>query len=65
MKRSRFTEVQMAYAFQQAERGIPAVDVCRSISISEATFYSWKKKYQGLGTDEVTDCLASRKRMPV
>ena len=36
MKRSRFTEVQVAYALRQAEAGMPVIDVCRSLGISEA-----------------------------
>jgi putative transposase len=53
MKRSRFTEVQVAYALRQAEAGTPVMDVCRSLGISEATFYIWKKKYGELGASEV------------
>ncbi len=53
MKRSRFTEVQVAYALRQAEAGMPVIDVCRSHGISEATFYIWKKKYGDLGASEV------------
>jgi hypothetical protein len=37
MKRSRFTEVQVAYGLRQAEAGTPVMDVCRSLGISEAT----------------------------
>jgi len=48
MKRSRFTEVQVAYALRQAEAGTAVTDVCRSLGISEATFYIWKKKYGDL-----------------
>ena len=29
------------------------VDVCRQIGISEATFYTWKKKYAELGVSEL------------
>lgn len=29
------------------------VDVCRQIGISEATFYTWKKKYGELGASEL------------
>jgi putative transposase len=29
------------------------VDVCRQIGISEATFYTWKKKYADLGVSEL------------
>jgi putative transposase len=53
MKRSRFTEVQVAYALRQAEAGTPVIDVCRGLGISEATFYIWKKKYGDLGASEV------------
>lgn len=53
MKRSRFTEVQVAYALRQAEAGTPVMDVCRSLGISEVTFYIWKKKYGELGASEV------------
>lgn len=31
----------------------PVVDVCRQIGISEATFYTWKKKYADLGVSEL------------
>ena len=53
MKKSRFTEVQVAYALRQAEAGTPVMDVCRSLGISEGTFYIWKKKYADLGASEV------------
>jgi putative transposase len=53
MKRSRFTEEQIAYALRQAEAGTPATDVCRQLGVSEATFYVWKKKFAGLGVTEL------------
>ena len=43
----------MAYALRQAEAGTPVMDVLRSLGISEATFYIWKKKYGDLGASEV------------
>ncbi len=48
MKRSRYSDEQIAYALKQAEAGTAVADVCRQLGISEATFYIWKKKYQNL-----------------
>lgn len=53
MKRSKFSEEQIAYALRQAEGGTPAGDVCRQLGISEATFYQWKKKFAHLGVSEL------------
>jgi putative transposase len=53
MKRSKFTEEQIAYALRQVESGTAPADVCRQLSVSEATFYIWKKKYAHLGVSEL------------
>ena len=53
MKRSKFTEQQIAFALKQAELGTLVEEVCRKIGISDATFYNWKKKYGGLGPSEL------------
>lgn len=53
MKRSKFTEQQIVFALKQAETGVSVAEVCRKLGISEATFYNWKKKYDGLGADEL------------
>ena len=53
MKRSKFTEEQIAFALKQAEFGGSAEEVCRKMGISSATFYNWRKKYGGLGPSEL------------
>jgi putative transposase len=53
MKRSKFSEEQIAYVLRQVESGTPVGDVCRQVGVSEATFYVWKKKYAGLGVGEL------------
>ena len=53
MKRSKFSEEQVAYVLRQAESGTAVGDVCRQVGISEATFYAWKKKYAHLGVSEL------------
>ncbi|VVE59381.1 transposase [Pandoraea sputorum] len=39
MKRSEYTEEQIAFALKQAEVGTTVAKVCRKMGISEATFY--------------------------
>ena len=53
MKRSRFTEEQIAFALKQQELGTSVEEICRKMGISDATFYTWKKKYSGLGPSEL------------
>jgi putative transposase len=53
MKKSKFTEEQIAYALRQVESGSPQADICRQLGVSEATFYIWKKKYAHLGVSEL------------
>ncbi len=53
MRKSRFTEDQIAFALKQAELGIGVEEVCRKMGISDATFYVWRKKYSGVGPSEL------------
>jgi putative transposase len=53
MKRSKFTEEQVTYVLRQAEAGTAVEDICRSMGISQATFYIWKKNFGELGASEV------------
>ncbi len=55
MRKSRFTEEQIAVALRQAEGGMPVGTICRKLGISEPTFYKWKKRYGGLGISELRE----------
>ncbi len=55
MKKSRFSDEQIADALRQAETGTPVPDISRKLGISQNTFYNWKKKYGGLGTPEIRE----------
>jgi putative transposase len=55
MRKSRFTDEQIAYALKQAEVGTPVREVIRKMGITEQTFYRWKQKYGGLGPSEVRE----------
>ena len=53
MKKSRFSEQQIAFVLRQAEEGTAVAEVCRKAGISEASFYNWRKKYGGLMPSEM------------
>lgn len=53
MKKSKFTEAQIAFVLKQAEDGTPEAEVCRKAGVAEATFYNWRKRYAGLMPSEV------------
>ncbi|WP_029624111.1 transposase, partial [Sphingomonas sp. PAMC 26617] len=52
MKKSKYTDDQIAFALKQAETGTPVAEVIRRMGISEQTFYRWKRMYGGLGVGE-------------
>ncbi len=53
MKASKFTEAQKAFILKQGADGHPVAEICRKAGISEATYFNWKKKYDGLLPDEM------------
>jgi putative transposase len=52
MRKSRFSEEQIAYALRQVESGVQATEVCRKMGVSDQTFYLWKRRFGGMGTAE-------------
>jgi putative transposase len=55
MPRKGHTEEQIIAALQQSEAGAKTNELCRKLGISQATFYSWKKQYAGLGVQELRE----------
>ena len=53
MKKSRFTEEQIAFALKQQELGVAVEEICRKMGIAQATFFNWKKRFSGLGPSEL------------
>jgi putative transposase len=53
MKKSKFTEQQIAFALRQADAGTKVKDLIRQLGIAEQTFYRWRRKYGGLGPSEL------------
>ena len=36
-------------------QGMPQIDTIRQISVTEQTYYRWKKKYGGMGTEQLKE----------
>jgi putative transposase len=67
-KRGR-SEEEILRVLREAESGDTVVELCRKHGISQQTFYLWKKKYAGLGLNELRELRQlreeNRKRRPV
>lgn len=48
MKRSRFSEVQIIGILKEHQAGLSAQELCRKHGISDATFYTWRRKCGGM-----------------
>lgn len=48
MKAARFSDAQKAFILKQGSEGMPVAEICRKAAISQATYFAWKKKYDGL-----------------
>ncbi len=55
MKKSRFSDEQVAHALRQAEAGTSVAEIVRKLGVSEATFYAWKKRFGAMGTPEIRE----------
>ena len=48
-----FSDEQIISILREAEAGVSARELCRKHAISDATFYTWRKKYGGMEVPEV------------
>ncbi len=55
MPRKGHSEEQIVYALRQVEAGKKVGDVCREMGVSQQAFYSWKKRYAGVGVSELRE----------
>jgi putative transposase len=55
MPRKGHTEEQIMHALRQAEAGKKVSDICRELGISQQAFYSWKRRFAGLGLTELRE----------
>ena len=52
MKKSRFGDEQNVSNLSSVTGGTSVREVCQSHGVSENTFYTWKRKYAGMESDE-------------
>jgi len=62
MKKSRFTDEQIAFALRQAEGGTPAKEVCRKLGVSEQAFLPLDAKVRGDGRRRGAQAQAAQGR---
>lgn len=49
------SEEELLRVLREAESGDTVVEICRKHGISQQRFYLWKKKYAGLGLNELRE----------
>jgi transposase-like protein len=54
MKKSKFSEAQVAAALRECASGTPVGQVARKLGVSEQTLYAWKKRYVELPPSDRT-----------
>jgi putative transposase len=55
MPRKGHSEEKIVYALRQAEAGKKVGEICREMGVSPQAFYGWKRKYAGLGLNELRE----------
>jgi putative transposase len=44
----RFSDAQQAFIPKQGAAGGPVADICRKAGFSQASYFTWKTKYEGM-----------------
>jgi putative transposase len=55
MPRKGHSEEKIVYALRQVEAGKKVADICREMGVSPQAFYSWKRRYGGVGVSELRE----------
>lgn len=60
MRKSTFSEEQIAMALRQHEAGTTLGEICRKLETSDTTFFRWQKQYGGMGVAELRELRQPR-----
>ena len=55
MPRQGYSEEKIVYALRQVEAGKKVSEVCREMGVSAEAFYTWRRRYAGLGLSELRE----------
>jgi len=55
MPRKGHSEEKILFALRQVEGGKKVGDMCREMGVSQQTYYTWKRRYAGLGLNELRE----------
>jgi putative transposase len=55
MPRKSHPEEKIVYALREAEAGKKVSDICREMGVSQQAFYSWRRRYAGLGLSDLRE----------
>lgn len=50
--KKRFSDEQIISILKEAEAGLAVKELCRKYNISDAAFYTWRKKFGGMEVSE-------------
>jgi putative transposase len=55
MPRKGHSEEKIMYALREVEAGKKVSEVCREMGVSSQAFYSWKRRFAGMGLSEARE----------